>query len=428
MQTHKGPADGAIQLKGLALLAGRKLLLADDSATIQKVIDLTFADEGVRVMTVSSGREAIEQLEDFAPDIVLADVHMPSPSGYDVCEYVKTSEKLKHVPVMLLVGSFEPFDEAEARRVGADDILTKPFQSIRRLIDRVGALVSSPPAEKVPEKEAPTAELPRTEEEPVEEPRLNTKDLEITTADTLPLEGHPFADTLPRIEPVIAAAGVTPSARLEALLSETRSSEGTSEHEGTMEPVTPEMNNESSDVLLDLGELESPRAVASDDFVLDLDDEPAHAATPVRTFVEPEVRETVAAASAYESTYQPQSSYQPSYQPETSYSSFAETQEVPFAPEVEEETTTVVPPEFTPDPIPVFGETEVPVADTPHAAASIAAQSFTPEQLSPELIDAIARRAVELMSDKVIREIAWEVVPDLAELLIKRQLEERQTK
>ena len=141
-----GPADGAIQLKGLALLAGRKLLLADDSATIQKVIDLTFADEGVRVVAVGNGQEAIEKLLEVEPDIVLADVFMPSPNGYEVCEYVKTNEKLKHIPVMLLVGSFEPFDEAEARRVGADDILTKPFQSIRRLIDRVGALVTSPPA------------------------------------------------------------------------------------------------------------------------------------------------------------------------------------------------------------------------------------------------------------------------------------------
>lgn len=439
MQTHKGPADGAIQLKGLALLAGRKLLLADDSATIQKVIDLTFADEGVRVIAVSSGREALEQLEEFAPDIVLADVHMPSPGGYEICEYVKTNEKLKHVPVMLLVGSFEPFDEAEARRVGADDILTKPFQSIRRLIDRVGALVSSPPAEKAPEKEAPTAELPRTDEEPVEEPRLNTKDLEITTADTLPLEAHPFADTLPRIEPVVVSEPAvvsepTPSARLEALLSEPQqSSEGTSEHEGTMEPVTPEMNSEtrggesSSDVLLDLGELETARAVESDDFVLDLDDDQEAAPAPMRAFVEPEMRETVAAASA---------SYQPLYQPETyeadSYSSFAETQEVPYESHVEAESV-AVPPELTPDPVPVFGETEFPVADTPHAdtphaAATAAAQSFTADQLSPEMIDAIARRAVELMSDKVIREIAWEVVPDLAELLIKRQLEERQAK
>ncbi|HEX3185269.1 MAG TPA: response regulator, partial [Pyrinomonadaceae bacterium] len=138
------------------MLAGRKLLLADDSATIQKVVDLTFADEGVRVLAVSSGQEALDKILDFAPDIVLADVFMPSPDGYEVCRYVKTNEKLKHIPVVLLVGSFEPFDEAEARRVGADDILTKPFQSIRRLIDRVGALVSSPPPV---EKENPTAEL-----------------------------------------------------------------------------------------------------------------------------------------------------------------------------------------------------------------------------------------------------------------------------
>jgi CRISPR/Cas system-associated protein Csm6 len=49
----------------------------------------------------------------------------------------------------------------------------------------------------------------------------------------------------------------------------------------------------------------------------------------------------------------------------------------------------------------------------------------SPQQLSPEMIDAIARRAVEQLSEKVVQEIAWEVVPQLAELLIKRQLEEK---
>lgn len=429
MQTAQGPADGAIQLKDLALLAGRKLLLADDSATIQKVIDLTFADEGVRVLAVSNGRDAIDQLLDFAPDIVLADVFMPSPNGYEVCEYVKTNEKLKHIPVMLLVGSFEPFDEVEARRVGADDILTKPFSSIRRLIDRVGALVSGPPVEK----EAATAELPKTEE-PSEEPRLSTQELEITTADTLPLEGHPMADSLPRIEQPVASESspiVSPSARLEAVLGEMQSSqsEGTSEHEGRMEPGITETNNETqaepADVLLDLGELESGRAAASDDFVLDLDDAPAdqavtpvYEAAPMRAFVEPEVKEAVVSAGAYES------SYQPSYEPEAP-APF----ETPYANEVQEvdvvepETyeSAAVPPELTPDPVPVFGETEFPTAETRVAVPS-------PDQLSPEMIDAIARRAVELMSDKVIREIAWEVVPDLAELLIKRQLEEKSAK
>ncbi|MEP6912902.1 MAG: response regulator, partial [bacterium] len=100
------------------MLAGRKLLLADDSITIQKVVDLTFADEGVNVVCVSNGRDAIERLDEFAPDIVIADVVMPQINGYEVCEYIKQNDKFKHIPVMLLVGSFEPFDEAEARRVG----------------------------------------------------------------------------------------------------------------------------------------------------------------------------------------------------------------------------------------------------------------------------------------------------------------------
>jgi CheY-like chemotaxis protein len=454
--TAQGPADGAIQLKELALLAGRKLLLADDSATIQKVIDLTFADEGVRVLAVSNGRDAIDKILEFAPDIVLADVFMPSPDGYEVCRYVKTNEKLKHIPVMLLVGSFEPFDEAEARRVGADDTLTKPFSSIRRLIDRVGALVSSPPAEKG-EREGPTAELPKTDE-PAEDAFLSTQELEVSTADTMPLPEN-FPDEiiakLPRVEE--PAAGVTPSARLEALLNQPQTSQksaidGTSEHEGRMEPGTTETksdsHSESADVLLDLGDIEATHAPA-DEFVLDLEDVggdevaaggevavPAYASTyetPMRTFVEPQVTE--APAPAYES------SYQPAIQSSEAHSSFAETKEVPYASgdryatdspyasearhvtDIEPYEPAAVPPELTPDPVPVFGETEFPVTESSQPATSISA-----DQLSPEMIDAIARRCVELMSDKVIREIAWEVVPDLAELLIKRQLEEKQAK
>ncbi|HEU5460321.1 MAG TPA: response regulator [Pyrinomonadaceae bacterium] len=352
----------------MALLAGRKLLLADDSATIQKVIDLTFADEGVRVMAVGNGQEAIDRILEFAPDIVLADVFMPSPNGYQVCEYVKTHEKLKHIPVVLLVGSFEPFDEAEARRVGADDILTKPFQSIRRLIDRVGSLVSSP---QPVEKESPTAELPKVEEPEEEIVLMDTHELEVTTADTMPLKDAVIPkEVLPREE--------------------------------NMEPVVTE---DSSEVLLDLGELEPVRASAEDDdFVLDLDEDvvvPSYEPTPVRAFVEPEVKEAVAAVGAYESTYQPEV-----------HSSFADTQEVPYVSEI-----AVAEPE--PEPEPMFAE------PAPLAAP---APAITTDQLSPEMIDAIARRAVELMSDKVIREIAWEVVPDLAELLIKRQLEEKQAK
>ncbi|HEU4835406.1 MAG TPA: response regulator [Pyrinomonadaceae bacterium] len=366
------------------MLAGRKLLLADDSATIQKVIDLTFADEGVRVVIVNNGQDAIDQLLEVQPDIVLADVFMPARNGYEVCEYVKTNEKLKHIPVMLLVGSFEPFDEAEARRVGADDILTKPFQSIRRLIDRVGSLVSGPPAEK----ERPTAELPKAPEP--EEELMDTHELEVTTADTLPLE-QALREHEQMVEQPVAATESLP--REETMKTETRDdSRGGS--------------SSDSDVLLDIGDYEPVSASADDDFVLDLDDEPgdvaapAYAAAPMRTFVEPEVKEAVAAASAYEPAYSPQV-----------HSSFADTQEVPFI-------------SAMPDVAVVEPEPE-PVAEPEPVKESVAPAVTTSGQLTPEMIDVIARRVVEMMSDKVVREIAWEVVPDLAELLIKEQLEKQ---
>ena len=78
------------QQRGFALLAGRKLLLADDSITIQKVVALTFADEGIEVLAVNNGADAIEKLEEFRPDVVLADVYMPKMTGLQVCDYIKT--------------------------------------------------------------------------------------------------------------------------------------------------------------------------------------------------------------------------------------------------------------------------------------------------------------------------------------------------
>ncbi len=130
------------------MLTGRKLLLADDSLTIQKVVSLTFGDEGCEVVTVGSGAEALTRLAEDVPDIVLADVHMPEPDGYQVCARIKQDERWRHIPVLLLVGTFEPFNEAEARRVGADDVLTKPFQSIRELMSKVGNLLGGHADEK----------------------------------------------------------------------------------------------------------------------------------------------------------------------------------------------------------------------------------------------------------------------------------------
>ena len=121
----------------------KSILVADDSITIRKVVELTFAETGIRVESVGSGREALDRIPVLRPDLVLADVVMPEPSGYDVCRAVKDSER--PVPVLLLAGTFEPFDPERARGAGADGHLIKPFES-RTLVERVEALLASPPA------------------------------------------------------------------------------------------------------------------------------------------------------------------------------------------------------------------------------------------------------------------------------------------
>ncbi len=132
-----------------------KLLLADDSATIRKVVEFTFADENVDVTTVQNGEEAMQKFIEVQPDIVLADVNMPDPTGYQICEMIKQDDATRHIPVLLLVGSFEPFDQDEAERVGADGFMVKPFKSTRDLVSMVSELLGT---DQMPE--ATTAEFP----------------------------------------------------------------------------------------------------------------------------------------------------------------------------------------------------------------------------------------------------------------------------
>lgn len=139
---------------------GRKILLADDSITIQKVVNLTFSDEGIDVVTVGNGELAVRKMNDVRPDIVLADIYMPGKNGYEVCEYIKTSPQFAHIPVLLLVGAFEPFDQAEAVRVKADGHLTKPFES-RALVATVTRLLSQSPTAAAPAPMAQPASAPQ---------------------------------------------------------------------------------------------------------------------------------------------------------------------------------------------------------------------------------------------------------------------------
>ncbi len=117
-----------------------RLLLADDSVTIQRVIELTFADEDVQVTAVGDGQAAIDCIREEPPDIVLTDVTMPERDGYEVAAFIKEDPALAHIPVVLLTGAYEPVDEARAKAIGCDGIMVKPFEP-QMVIDRVRELL-----------------------------------------------------------------------------------------------------------------------------------------------------------------------------------------------------------------------------------------------------------------------------------------------
>ena len=108
---------------------GARILVADDSVTIQKVVELTFSKEDFVLAQARSGEEAIRNAKETRPDLVLLDLVMPDMSGYDVCAALRADPALRSVPVILLAGTFESFDHQRAAQAGANDFVTKPFES-----------------------------------------------------------------------------------------------------------------------------------------------------------------------------------------------------------------------------------------------------------------------------------------------------------
>ncbi|MGC1106233.1 MAG: response regulator [Candidatus Acidiferrales bacterium] len=133
------------------------ILVADDNSNIQKMVSLVFKEKGIRVVAVGNGEAACRKVPEVHPDVVLADVFMPVRNGYEVCEFVKQDPEFANTPVILLVGAFDPLDEKEARRVGANGVLKKPFVPPEPLIAMVSALLGKlePPVEEAP----PVAEV-----------------------------------------------------------------------------------------------------------------------------------------------------------------------------------------------------------------------------------------------------------------------------
>jgi CheY-like chemotaxis protein len=457
---------------------GKKILLADDSITIQKVIELTFSDEDFEVTTVGNGRLAIEKAQELRPDIILCDIIMPEKDGYDVCDFVKKHATLAHVPVLLLTGAFEPFDQERAARVGCDGFLAKPFEP-QTLIAKVKDLLTQsaarpapvvaprpapppPPLSPPPPLEAPAtvrvappaapapappppivvAPPPRPIEaasvgmfipdEPViAEPEPPSVDVsEMFEAPEIPAyEPAPIYEPTPVYEPVPAYEPApvfepTPVVRPEPVPEPFAAA--------PIEPFTA------------AAPVEEPELYAVEDVVPVAPAEPvapvaaAPQATPADTLffrgagatwgqatveVPLEDRaqasvESAQAAAAAEPVFE--EVFEELHEPPTA--------ELPAQPEPARplEAQAAPAPVLEPAPEPVVEEESfADVSPLPPIEIGAAPRTSNAAEVAVpvDMVSQIAQRVVAQISEKVIREIAWEVVPELAESLIKKEIE-----
>jgi len=420
----------------------RKLLLADDSITIQKVVNLTFADEGIEVISVGDGDSAMEKINESAPDLILADVNMPGLNGYQICEKIKQNAATQRIPVILLVGSFEPFDEAEAYRVGADDYLTKPFQSIRQLVSKVSDLLESANGAAIPVEENPELNIEESDNSDLhfvdtrEFPKVNAENsvelgdtgmddemIQTNQIGSLPVdETQKFMTNAPTEETDESSA----SKPIYADFEPSRSFEATaavfgqnqSLNEQNFQPFSSEENERTNtaavydfaDETADTNQETAGNQAVSSEETLEIGE------FQNETAVEYETRgnssfdnEKISNEKNYDEVSPPRAAASdlsfddmdllelPSIKPQISVKSAAA------------KTKTSEP-------------ATVKTAEKSDNAGERVNQF---SRLSPEMIEAIAQKVAEKISDKAIREIAWELVPQLTASIIKKMEQEK---
>ena len=179
------------------------MLVADDNSNIQKAVVTALKDHGIEVLTVGNGEAAVRKLTDSRPDLILADIFMPVRNGYEVCEYVKKDDRYAHIPVVLLVGAFDPLDEHEVERVRADGVLKKPFVPPDPLVQLVKSFLEKAALSAGRPGMAPE-DIDQTQDEVPGGGHIPTGTVKI------PMPNFPPVEKTQRLEPeVLSGAGVS---------------------------------------------------------------------------------------------------------------------------------------------------------------------------------------------------------------------------
>ena len=364
----------------------KRILLADDSITIQKVVELTFSEGDYQVVCVGNGAQALRKVQEVRPNIVLLDVIMPEKNGYEVCEQIKRNPATAGIPVLLLTGTFEPFDKKRADQVGADGHLTKPFES-QVLVTRVEDLIAATPT------------LASDEAGGV---------MDIVSGGEV-YHVDPGAEAAMRLTSTRPAAPAAPPSTPPA--PEARATAPV--------PPAPSAGPDAGGAYVgfaDVGFTQDRGDMIPEDFIQA--GERTNATVRLR-------RDTVlpgippagsgAGAGTADAIF--------GGAEESQFDMVDDATAPPIAPAAEPAAEWAPPPEAPP--AETWAADEDPVR--PAAAAPVAA---APMALSPEAIELIAEKVVQRISDRVVREIAWEVIPQVAEAVVRdriRELEEKPT-
>ncbi|MDH7500023.1 MAG: response regulator [candidate division NC10 bacterium] len=403
-----------------------RILIADDSATIQKVVELTFSKEDFQIIKAMSGVEAIAKAKESRPDIILVDLFMPDRSGYEVCESLRSDPQLREVPIILLVGAFETFDRERSVRSGANDYVTKPFES-RQLIAKVKQHLFARTAKMAPqgvgrEGEAPQVKVvaPPSEEKPPSRPPV---EVPLTPPAMAPAEVAPAPEVAPRAEPErekepmwsMEAEILTPSSapvggegvplkEEEVAVSDEELWQMLDLSGSPSAPLTPPAKEGEEELTL-VPEDSAERffELYSQDTHLEVTPEPTAAVKEEELFAAPSSAEGAATEEGTEKAG-------------AEMISFENLTEAVMEAEI------LVPPQEEKPPLVREEVSAVKEEIDSRLSPEVAPEGAVSEQMMASIADRIVKEVTDRLVSRM-EKIIWEVVPDLAEALITKEIE-----
>lgn len=410
---------------------GSRVLLADDSVTIQKVVGIIFANEGYELTVVASGDAALVKARETRPDVMLIDALMPGKNGYEVCREIRQDPVLAHTAILLMTGTFEAVDDEKNRQSGADDFITKPFES-QALIDVTNRLIALTAERAAAPKVAAAAPAPAAELAPLVPPAAQqVDDIWATGFDEEPAVAAPAPEA-----DMFAMVPEEPAAVKASVDDDLWGAFDMDSVEGTP-AAAPSAGISSSPAMSDdifSFDSTAPIAAADEEFILDevaIDEPmaaPVFAAPPTSTGFEPVNEQEISFGDMVSPS--PVQVSAPAAPAEHDFStiSFDEEPPVPAVAPVTvaaaEDFSTISFDEELPAPVVVPAEPVLapvveaaPPVTVPPVAPVVAVAAPAASMGEDEIKSIIAG-----LSREVIERIVWEVVPDLAETLIKEEI------